>query len=78
MKEMRVREGETLRADVLGRTKRIRELTAELSRHRDDVRTVLGVTLDQLELVLGEPRRLREDCVRNPELADVVEEGGEP
>jgi hypothetical protein len=43
----------------------------------DDLGTVLGVALDQLELVLGQRPGLRQDRVWHAQLADVVEEPGE-
>jgi uncharacterized protein (TIGR00255 family) len=47
MAVMRDREGETLRDDIAARTRRIRELTAELSGHRDEVRGELLASYQQ-------------------------------
>ena len=43
----------------------------------DDVSAIVGVVLDQLELVGGEASRLREDRIGHAELADVMEESAE-
>ena len=47
MTAMREREGQTLRDDIAARTQRIRELTAELSQHRDEVRGELLASYQQ-------------------------------
>jgi uncharacterized protein (TIGR00255 family) len=79
--EMRVREGNTLRDDVLSRTKRIKELTAELSRHRDDVRTELLASYQQrvqeIAAMVGievAQDRIAQEVVMMVEKGDIAEE----
>src|SRR5512132_1723459 len=43
-----------------------------------DVVADLGVRLHELELRVGQPSGLQQDVVRNPDLADVVEQTREP
>ena len=43
----------------------------------DDLRAELGMRLDQVALLLGQRPGLEENRVRNPDLADVVEESTE-
>jgi uncharacterized protein (TIGR00255 family) len=79
--EMRVREGNTLREDVLSRTNRIKELTVELSRHRDDVRTELLASYQQrvqeIAAMVGvevAQDRIAQEVVMMVEKGDIAEE----
>jgi uncharacterized protein (TIGR00255 family) len=81
MTEMRVREGDTLRDDVLSRTARIRELTAELSKHRDEVRTELLASYQQrvqeIAAMVGvevAQERIAQEVVMMVEKGDIAEE----
>lgn len=81
MAVMRDREGESLRADVLSRTARIRELTAELSRHRDEVRSELLASYQQrvqeIAAMAGAEvaqERIAQEVVMMVEKGDIAEE----
>lgn len=81
MAGMRDREGESLRADVLSRTARIRELTAELSRHRDEVRSELLASYQQrvqeIAAMAGAEvaqERIAQEVVMMVEKGDIAEE----
>ena len=78
---MRDREGETLRDDILARTTRIRELTAELSRHRDGVRAELLASyqsrVQEIAALAGvdvAPERIAQEVVMMVEKGDIAEE----
>ncbi len=44
----------------------------------EDLRAELGMALDDVELLVGELGRLLQDAVGDADLADVVQQTGEP
>lgn len=81
MAVMREREGESLRTDIAARTRQIRNLTAELSNHRDGVRAELLASYQQrvqeIAAVAGVDvplDRIAQEVVMMVEKGDIAEE----
>jgi len=81
MRDMRVREGESLRADVTARLQTIRELQQRLALHRDDIRAELLASyqarVQEIAKVAGvdvNQDRIAQEVVIMVEKGDVAEE----
>lgn len=81
MREMRIREGDALRNDIAARAASIRELSEQLSKHRDDVRAELLATYKQRvqEIataagVIVSEERIAQEVVMMVEKGDIAEE----
>jgi uncharacterized protein (TIGR00255 family) len=81
MRDMRVREGESLRSDVTARLQTIRELQQRLALHRDDIRTELLASyqtrVQEIAKVAGvdvNQDRIAQEVVIMVEKGDVAEE----
>lgn len=81
MAAMRAREGESLRKDILGRVKTIRELQERLASHREEIRretlTAYQQRVQEIASVAGveiNPDRIAQETVIMVEKGDIAEE----
>lgn len=81
MRELRAREGVSLRDDIAARTATIRELVSQLSRHRDEVRAELMASYQQrvqeiaaMANVEVAQERIAQEVVMMVEKGDIAEE----
>lgn len=81
MRDMRVREGESLRADITARLQTIRDLQLRLASHRDEIRTELLASYKQrVQEIAGaagievNQDRIAQEVVIMVEKGDVAEE----